>query len=129
MTEIEDLLAKLEEDYPDNHAMDEQPEWIPDLRGCHESVQVAYARKRGTAPVAQIEVQVQNQQSGESGWYRIEAVSGQWHWPFDSQPAGLDAALDWLADNVDASAYRAWWEQRNLPEEERKDSPGRDDDD
>ena len=118
MTEIENVLAKLEEDYPDNHAMDEQPEWMPDLRACHDSVLVAYARKRETVPVAQLEVQVQNQQTGETGWYRIEVASGQWSWPFDSPPAGLAAALDWLANNVDATAYRAWWEQRNLAEEE-----------
>lgn len=106
---LADLFDRLEEQYPDAHALETQPEWMDSLVDAHETIGIAYARKRGATPTPMVELEVTNTVSGEAGWHRFEATDEEWMYPYADPPAGVVAALEWLRDHVPPSEYREWW--------------------
>lgn len=109
-SDVKDLLEQLEEEYPERHSLETQPDWIADLRDVHSSIQMAYVRERGATPLPKVELNVRNSVSGEDGWYRIEATEEEWFYALESPPAGVVSALTWLRENVAVSEFRDWFQ-------------------
>ena len=77
-SDVKDLLEHLEEEYPERHALDTQPDWISNLTEAHSSIELAYVRKRGPSPELKVELKFLNTVSDEDGWHRIEATEQAW---------------------------------------------------
>ena len=107
---LDELMDRLEEEYPESNALAEQPDWIHDLAGAHDSIEMAYVRKRGPSPEPKVELRVANSVSGAVGWHRIEVVEDGWLFPHSDPPAGVATALQWLRENVAVTEFRAWFD-------------------
>jgi len=92
------------------HPREVQPEWIDDLRDAHPSIETAFIRTHWALPYPQVELEVRNSRSDDTGWHRLEYAGG-WGYADDHPPAGVVAAREFLESSVDAAAFEQWWRE------------------